>query len=73
MIALELVTDRQTKAPAREVTQALLAAALQRGLLLLSSGTYGNVIRTLVPLTISDEILDEGLDVLEQALEAVAS
>lgn len=71
MMALELVVDRATKIPDKALTQRLLAAALQRGLVLLSAGTYGNVIRVLAPLTTPDEIVQEGLDVMEQALEAV--
>jgi len=73
MVAMELVRDRKSKAPDRDLTQALLAATLQRGLILLSAGTYGNVIRVLVPLTVSDEVLEEGLQVMEQSLEAIAS
>jgi 4-aminobutyrate aminotransferase/(S)-3-amino-2-methylpropionate transaminase len=69
MLALELVTDRATKAPAKELTATLLADALRRGLLLLSAGTFSNVVRVLVPLTVSDAVLDEGLDVMEAALE----
>jgi 4-aminobutyrate aminotransferase/(S)-3-amino-2-methylpropionate transaminase len=71
MVALELVTDRSTKAPDKALTGRLLAAALQRGLILLSAGTFGNIVRILAPLTTSDEIVGEGLDVMEQALEAV--
>lgn len=70
MQAIELVEDRATHAPATARTQAIVAAARERGLLLLYTGTYGNVIRFLMPLTISDEVLDEGLEVLERALEA---
>ncbi|HEV7364888.1 MAG TPA: 4-aminobutyrate--2-oxoglutarate transaminase [Gemmatimonadales bacterium] len=71
MIAMELVTDRSTKAPDKALTGRLLAAALTRGLILLSSGTYGNTVRVLAPLTTPDEVVEEGLDVMEQALEAV--
>jgi 4-aminobutyrate aminotransferase / (S)-3-amino-2-methylpropionate transaminase / 5-aminovalerate transaminase len=71
MIAMELVIDRTTRMPDRARTQRLLAAALQRGLILLSAGTYGNTVRVLAPLTTSDDILQEGLDVMEQALVAV--
>jgi 4-aminobutyrate aminotransferase/(S)-3-amino-2-methylpropionate transaminase len=71
MIGMELVTDRGTKEPNKALTGRLLTAALERGLILLSSGTYGNVIRVLAPLTSPDDVLDEGLDVLEQALGAV--
>jgi 4-aminobutyrate aminotransferase / (S)-3-amino-2-methylpropionate transaminase / 5-aminovalerate transaminase len=72
MIAMELVSDRNTKTPDKALTGRLLAAALERGLILLSAGTYGNVIRVLAPLTTPDAVLDEGLDVMERALEAVA-
>ncbi|MEO8294046.1 MAG: 4-aminobutyrate--2-oxoglutarate transaminase [Gemmatimonadota bacterium] len=70
MVAMELVTDRQSKVPDKDRTSRLLAEALRRGLLLLSAGTYGNVVRVLVPLTIPDAILEEGLSVMEQALGA---
>ena len=72
MIGLELVTDRASRAPDKAATAALLAAALQRGVVLLSAGTYGNVVRVLAPLTASDAVLDEGLDVMGAALESVA-
>ena len=71
MIGMEVVADRTTKAPDKALTQRLLAAALERGLILLSSGTFGNTVRVLAPLTTPDDVLDEGLDVMEQALEAV--
>jgi 4-aminobutyrate aminotransferase/(S)-3-amino-2-methylpropionate transaminase len=73
MVAMELVADRQSRTPDKDATVRLLAAALGRGLILLSAGTYGNVVRVLAPLTTSDEIVDEGLDVMERALEAVVS
>jgi 4-aminobutyrate aminotransferase/(S)-3-amino-2-methylpropionate transaminase len=73
MVAMELVSDRQTKAPDKAMTGKLLTAALERGVILLSSGTYGNVVRVLAPLTTPDEVLDEGLGAMERALEAVAT
>ncbi len=73
MCAIELVKDEQSHEPAPQLTQALLKAANARGLILLSCGTYGNVIRFLSPLTASDEIVREGMDIFEAALtEAVA-
>jgi 4-aminobutyrate aminotransferase / (S)-3-amino-2-methylpropionate transaminase / 5-aminovalerate transaminase len=72
MRALELVKDRAGKEPDKARTSAVLRQAWERGLLLLSAGTHGNIIRTLMPLVISDEQLDEGLDVLEAALAAAA-
>lgn len=70
MIAIELVKDRITKEPAKELTGRLQAEALKRGVILLSAGTLGNVIRVLVPLTVEDAVLLEGLDVMEEALKA---
>jgi 4-aminobutyrate aminotransferase len=68
MIALELVEDVETKAPAAELALRATTAAREKGLILLSCGLYGNVIRILVPLAISDEELGQGLDLLEEAL-----
>src|SRR6478735_3061923 len=61
MLALELVTDRETKEPAAELAKRTTAGARERGLILLSCGTYGNVIRILVPLVIDDDDLARGL------------
>jgi 4-aminobutyrate aminotransferase/(S)-3-amino-2-methylpropionate transaminase len=72
MRALELVRDRGTLEPDKARTERVLAGAAQRGLLLLSAGLHGNVIRTLMPLVITDAELDEGLSVLESCLEEVA-
>jgi 4-aminobutyrate aminotransferase/(S)-3-amino-2-methylpropionate transaminase len=71
MIAIELVADTDTKTPAPELATAIVEAALARGLILLKAGVYGNCIRVLCPLTISDGELDEGLAVWEDALAAV--
>ena len=68
MLAIELVRDRVTKDPAVAETAAIVADARAHGLLLLPAGTYGNVIRFLLPLTTSLDVLDEGLGVLERAL-----
>ncbi len=68
MWALELVSDRTAKTPGKERTERVLRRALERGLLLLSAGTHGNVIRLLMPLVTTDEQLTEGLDVLESSL-----
>ena len=73
MLALELVHDRETKAPAADLATAVIDAAAERGLLLLKSGIYGNCIRVLVPLVIADAELDEALGAWEQALESVLS
>jgi 4-aminobutyrate aminotransferase / (S)-3-amino-2-methylpropionate transaminase / 5-aminovalerate transaminase len=72
MRALELVHSRATREPAKAETERVVRLCYQRGLITISAGTYGNVLRLLVPLTISGEQLDEGLDVLESALAAVS-
>jgi 4-aminobutyrate aminotransferase/(S)-3-amino-2-methylpropionate transaminase len=69
MLAMELVHDRVSKDPAPELVTAVCDEAFRSGLLLLSAGLYSNVIRVLVPLTISDAELEEALGVWEQALE----
>jgi 4-aminobutyrate aminotransferase/(S)-3-amino-2-methylpropionate transaminase len=71
MLAIELVEDPETRTPAPELAVAVIDEALRRGLLLLKAGVYGNCIRVLCPLTISDGELEEGLDVWEEALAAV--
>ena len=68
MIAIELVADRDTKEPDPQATAALAAACHQAGLLVLTCGTYGNVLRFLPPLVIDEDLLNEGLDIIEQAL-----
>ena len=65
MIAMELVQNCDAAKPDVELTKSLVTAAYQNGLVLLSCGVNGNVIRFLPPLTISNEIIDEGLDILE--------
>jgi 4-aminobutyrate aminotransferase len=68
MLALELVEDRETKAPAPALAAATVTAARERGLLLLSCGIYGNVVRVLAPLVIGDDDLSHGLEILEDSL-----
>ena len=73
MWALELVKERATRAPAKEETSAVSRRGYARGLVTITAGTYGNVIRTLMPLVISDAELGEGLDVLEASLAEVGA
>jgi 4-aminobutyrate aminotransferase / (S)-3-amino-2-methylpropionate transaminase / 5-aminovalerate transaminase len=68
MLALELVTDPESKEPAADLAKRTTEAARERGLILLSCGTLGNVIRILVPLVISDDDLARGLEILEESL-----
>ena len=72
MRALEFVRDRESLEPDAALTQRVIAQALQRGLLVLSAGLYGNVIRTLMPLSTSDAELEEALTVLEPCLADVS-
>jgi len=69
MIAVELVKNGDPEQPDAELTKALVTLAYQRGLVLLSCGIRGNVIRFLPALTISDELIREGLDILESCLK----
>src|SRR6476620_134164 len=72
MCAIELVKDTASAEPAPHLTQALMKVANENGLILLSCGTYGNVIRFLAPLTASDQIVRDGMDIFETSLtEAV--
>ena len=72
MQALELVGDRETKTPAGELAAVTTAAARERGLVVLSCGLYGNVLRVLVPLVIDDDDLGRGLEILEESLVAAS-
>ena len=71
MVAIELCKNGDLHQPDADLTKRLCAEATKRGLILLSCGTYGNVVRILVPLTASDAIVDEGLAIIDAALSAV--
>ena len=62
-----------TKEPAAGIAAATVAGALERGLILLKTGIYDNVIRILVPVNASDKELNAGLDILEESLAAAAA
>jgi 4-aminobutyrate aminotransferase / (S)-3-amino-2-methylpropionate transaminase / 5-aminovalerate transaminase len=72
MLAIELVHHRESKRPAPELAKATTTGALERGLILLSCGLHGNVVRILVPLVASDDELNRGLEILEEALGGAA-
>jgi len=72
MVAMELVKDRTTKEPDSHAASDILAAAHHRGLVLIKAGMFDNVIRVLVPLCVTDEQLQQGLDILEDAVATVA-
>jgi 4-aminobutyrate aminotransferase/(S)-3-amino-2-methylpropionate transaminase len=72
MQAIELVKSQETKIPAADETKKITQYCYEHGLITITAGSYGNVIRVLVPLVATNEQMDEGLDVLESALAAVA-
>ena len=73
MVAFELIEDNNPRKPATELTSALVKSCYDRGLLILKAGTYGNIIRILSPLTISDQHLLKGLDIIEDELLRLTS
>jgi 4-aminobutyrate aminotransferase / (S)-3-amino-2-methylpropionate transaminase / 5-aminovalerate transaminase len=70
MLALEIVSDRDERTPDAQLATAIVEAASARGLLLLKAGLYGNCIRVLTPLVVTDEQLDEALGAWEEAIAA---
>ena len=68
MMAIEIVKDRKTKEPDKDRTSEIARKCWTNGLIVLTAGTHGNVIRTLMPLVITDGQLAEGLEVIEYAL-----
>jgi len=69
MLALELVRDRDSREPAADEAKQLTQLCYQKGLVIIACGNYGNVIRVLMPLVISDAELEKGLGILEEALQ----
>jgi 5-aminovalerate/4-aminobutyrate aminotransferase len=72
MIAVELFEDGDTHKPNAAAVSQVVAKARDKGLILLSCGTYGNVLRILVPLTAPDEQLDQGLAIIEECFAELA-
>ncbi|AJA49940.1 putative 4-aminobutyrate aminotransferase [Clostridium pasteurianum DSM 525 = ATCC 6013] len=68
MVGLEFVTDQESKTPNAPLVSAVVAECVQNGLMVESAGIYGNVIRFLAPLVITDEQLEAGLAILEDAI-----
>lgn len=73
MRSLELVRSRESRTPAAEETRAIVRYCYEHGVLTIAAGTFGNVIRLLMPLVMADDEFDEALDVLEAALQAVSA
>jgi len=72
MLAIEIVKDRTTREPAPDETLAVIQHCAEQGLLTMRAGLYANCIRLLMPLSITDAQLEEGLDVLEGGLRQLA-
>jgi 4-aminobutyrate aminotransferase/(S)-3-amino-2-methylpropionate transaminase len=72
IVGVELVTDRTTKEPASEETSKIMSSCLERGLILMSCGALKNVLRLMFPLVISEDELNQGLDILEDALRELS-
>jgi 4-aminobutyrate aminotransferase/(S)-3-amino-2-methylpropionate transaminase len=72
MCAIELVRDAATREPADAETKEVAHYCYEHGLILITAGTFNNVIRILVPLVVTDAQFDEGLNVIEAALASVA-
>ena len=73
MVAMELCKNGDPHQPDADLTKALAAEAARRGLIILTCGTYGNVVRILVPLTASDAVLDEGLGIIAASLDTLTA
>jgi 4-aminobutyrate aminotransferase/(S)-3-amino-2-methylpropionate transaminase len=69
LVGLEFVKDRYSKEPAMEEVKKIIEECYQNGLIILSGGTYSNAIRPLMPLTITENQLNSGLDILEKAIK----
>jgi 4-aminobutyrate aminotransferase/(S)-3-amino-2-methylpropionate transaminase len=72
MLAMELVKDRATKEPAADEAKAMVQFCLDKGLVVLSCGTLGNVIRLLMPLNIGNDELQRGLAILEEGVAHIS-
>jgi 4-aminobutyrate aminotransferase/(S)-3-amino-2-methylpropionate transaminase len=72
MMAMELVTDRETRTPATDEAKALVKYCFDQGLLILVCGSYGNVIRLLMPLVIGEDQLSKGLEIINDGLAAIS-
>jgi 4-aminobutyrate aminotransferase-like enzyme len=68
MNAIELVSDLKSHEPAAELTAEIVKVALSKGLVLVTAGPARNVIRILVALSVSTEIIEEGMSILEAAI-----
>lgn len=73
MAAFELVESKDSHTPKPELAAAVAKKAKEKGLILLSCGMFGNTLRFLMPVTISDDVLEEGLAIVEESLKEVGA
>ena len=73
MAAFELVESKDNHKPMPELAGAITKKAKEKGLILLSCGMHGNTLRFLMPVTIEDEVLEEGLNIVEECLKEVGA
>lgn len=73
MLGMEMVEDRETKAPAAGLTADIVAKAREKGVIVIKAGTYGNVVRVLVPLCVSRSELEAGMGMLAEAVAEACS
>ena len=73
MLALEFCHDGDPRRPGRKMAAAVALRCVELGLLILTAGAFGNVVRLLIPLTVSDDELDRGLNILEQSIKEVCA
>jgi len=71
MLLIEFVKDRATKEPALNETPLIVTEALKHGVMTIRAGLYSNCLRFLPPLNITDEQLDEGMNVIAEAIRVV--
>jgi 4-aminobutyrate aminotransferase/(S)-3-amino-2-methylpropionate transaminase len=71
MVGMELVTDPKTKEPATGLTRQLIDRCREKGLLMISAGTHSNIIRPLMPLIITEEQLERGLNIIRETLDEI--
>lgn len=71
MVAMELVKDRASKEPYKEIVPQIIQAGIERGMIMLSAGIYSNVIRFLPPLVMSNEQVEEGMEILNETMQTI--
>jgi len=73
MNAIEIVLDKGNPKPNADLTKAIVKRCYEKGLILLTAGGFGNVIRHLVPLIVTNQQLEKGLDILDEAMAEMAN